>query len=148
MFTFFLMMMVASAGSLVGYRIITGKNLINLADFGIGGQAGTSSTVVAARAAPTTGPSTPIPAPKPTAAPTPTRAAEASKIMLVGNTDGQGVYLRRTPRLDDKLQAWADRTRMEVTGNPVDGDGRKWWKVRTPSGVDGYVPVEFLVDLP
>lgn len=147
-FTFFLMLMVATAGTLVGYRVITGNNLLNLAEFGIGAQASTVSVVAGARAVPTAVPSPPTPVVKPTAVPTAAPAAEANKIMLVGNTDGQGVYLRRTPRLGDKLQAWPDRTRMEVTGNQVDGDGRKWWKVKAPSGAEGFIPIEFLVNAP
>ena len=146
-FTFFLMMAVAAAGTLVGYRVITGKDLVNPADFGLGAQASAPSAVAGARAAATATPQ-PVPTARPTLSPTPTRVPDTTKVMLVGNTDGQGAYLRRTPHMEDKLQAWRDGARMEVVGDPVDGDGRKWRKVRTPDGVEGYIPQEFLVDAP
>ncbi len=147
-FTFLLMMMVATVGAMTGYRLITGKDLVNLADFGVGSQ--TNSASVVAGAPTPTAASQPNPTPKPTPSPSPVRTptTETSKMMVVGNTDGQGVYLRQTPRMEDKLQAWRDGTRMEVIGGPVEGDGRKWMRVRAPNGTEGYIPVEYVVELP
>ena len=146
-FTFLLMMTVATVGILSGYRLITGRDLVNLAEFGVGSEANISSLVAGTPTAPTTAPR-PSPTPQPTAAPTPTRMPDKTQIMVVGNTDGQGVYVRRTPRMEDKLQAFRDGTRMEVLGDSVDGEGKKWSRVRTPDGAEGYIPEQFLVTLP
>ncbi len=64
---------------------------------------------------------------------------------MVGNTDGEGVFLRRTPRMDDKIRAWIDHTPMVVVGPPVTGDGQTWQHVRAPDGTEGYVPARYLV---
>ncbi len=79
------------------------------------------------------------PAPAATAAPTPTA------ILKVGNTDGQGVYLRKTPQMSDKIRPWLDGTAMTILGPQVTGDGHNWQHVRAPDGVEGYVPAEYLV---
>lgn len=65
--------------------------------------------------------------------------------MRVGNTDGQGVYLRRTPRIDDKIRPWMDNTPMVVVGPAESGDGTNWLRVRAPDGTEGYIPAEYLV---
>jgi len=87
---------------------------------------------------------TPGTQPSPQASPAP--ASQAS--LRVGNTGGEGVYLRRTPRMDDKIRPWADNTPMEVIGPRVEGDGHMWEKVRAPDGTEGYLPAEFLVGGP
>jgi len=147
-FTFFLMMMVTAVGMAVGYRVITGRDLVNLAEFGLGGQASSSSVVAEAQVAPKAATLPPTPVPSPSPSPSPMPVPDVTKIMMVGNTGGQGVYLRQTPQMADKLQAWPDRTRMEVVGGPVDGEGQKWMKVRAPNGTEGYIPAEFLVAAP
>lgn len=65
--------------------------------------------------------------------------------MRVGNTDGQGVYLRRTPRMDDTIRPWVDGTPMVVLGPPETGEGHSWLRVRAPDGTEGYIPVQYLV---
>jgi hypothetical protein len=69
-------------------------------------------------------------------------------LVWVGNTDGEGVYVRRTPALDDRTSAYPDNTVLLTTGPDVVGDGHTWHQVRTPDGVDGYVPVEYTVTAP
>ncbi len=146
-FTLFLMMAVASVGFLGGYRLITGESLVSPERLGL-----------LARADPLPRPSpSAAPVPQPTARPAPepipvpptaTPLPERPQIMVVGNTDGLGVYVRRTPNMADRLRAWPDRTRMEITGQTVGSDGRRWMKVRTPDGAEGYVPEQYLVDAP
>jgi hypothetical protein len=58
----------------------------------------------------------------------------------VANTDGQGVYVRKTPAMGDRLRAYPDRTELTIIGDDVDGDGQHWKHVRTPDGLEGYVP--------
>lgn len=142
------MISVAVVGALAGYRMITGRDLVSLTDLGVTRSetppAVRATPVVAA--APTTVPTaTPPPAPTPT--PTATPEPEMPEIMAVGNTDGVGAFLRRTPRMDDRIKAWVDGTRMEILGPTVDGDGHKWKKVRAPDGVEGYIPESFLVEV-
>ncbi len=146
-FAFFLMMTVAVGGTAVGYRLITGRDLINLADLGLVPQArsvvsasdpNSSRPVVVAN-----------PTPSPTVPPaTPSPAPDTPQTMIVGNTDGQGVYLRRTPRMEDRVRAWRDGTKMEILGRLTESEGHKWWKVRAPDGAEGYVPAEYLTDMP
>lgn len=147
-FVFFVMMMVSFGGMLGGYRAITGKDLVSLSDFGVG------QRTVSAASQPTV--ERPMPTPQPTAIPQPTLAVqppaapvpspqpETPKVMAVSNTGGQGVYLRRTPRLTDRVRAWMEGTRVEVSGEPTDGDGVQWLKVKTPDGVEGFIPGQFL----
>jgi hypothetical protein len=100
---------------------------------------------------PTSVPTAPRPAasvaPSPSAAPaTPTAviAANASTVW-VGNTDGQGVYVRKTPVMADRLKAYPDGTALTIIGDDVNGDGQLWKHVRTPDGVEGYVPSIYTV---
>ena len=79
------------------------------------------------------------------AAPTATSTAKA---FIVGKTDGEGVYLRRTPRLSDKDTAYVDGTRLVVIGEDVTAEGELWHHVRTPDGKIGYVPAKYTVDPP
>ncbi len=80
----------------------------------------------------------------PTTSPTP----QAVRAYVVGNTDGVGVWLRRTPRMNDYLLSWVDGTRMEVVGPDVQAEGRLWRHVRDPRGNVGYVPAEWLIPAP
>src|ERR1700694_3519301 len=63
--------------------------------------------------------------------------------VTVGNTEGQGVYLRRTPHDQDKLKAWPDGTVLVVVAQDVESEGQTWKHVRDPDGTVGYVPAEF-----
>ena len=91
-----------------------------------------------------------IDAPTPTT-PTATAADNAlpsltlPALLVVGNTDGMGVFLRRTPKLDDKVKPWRDGTPMVVLGGQQEGDGQLWWHVRAPDGSEGFVPAQYLV---
>ena len=77
------------------------------------------------------------------AAPEPTSASP--RPAWVANTDGEGVYLRRTPSMWDTLRAYPDGTQLQVTGTFADTDGSRWYEVRTPDGTDGYVPAAYVV---
>ena len=66
--------------------------------------------------------------------------------LKVGNTDGEGVYIRRTPRMDDRIRPWRDGTPMVVIGPVVVGDGQTWNHVRAPDGTEGYIPAQYLVN--
>lgn len=81
------------------------------------------------------------------ATPVPTVIGQPSPepVLRVGNTDGIGVYLRRTPRMDDRIRPWQDGTPMVVVGPRVSGEGRDWEHVRAPDGTVGYLPAEYLV---
>lgn len=76
--------------------------------------------------------------------PTPTPATSR---FVVGNTNGDGVSLRRSPKLDDRWLAWQDGTVMEVVGPEVSGDGLTWRHVRDPRGNTGYIPSQYLIPL-
>lgn len=81
----------------------------------------------------------------PAATPTPTASARPVQWYAVGNTGGDGVYIRRTPRALDRIMAWPDGTAMESLLGDVETEGRLWRKVRDPRGNEGWVPAEYLV---
>ena len=67
----------------------------------------------------------------------------AAGVVYVGNTGGIGVFLRRTPQAADRLKAYPDNTRLVIIGPDVGAEGRTWRHVRTPDGVEGYVPAQY-----
>jgi S1-C subfamily serine protease len=66
----------------------------------------------------------------------------------VAHSDGQGVYLRRSPNLEDRLNAWPDGTALDVLGDAVQADGFDWLPVRAPDGQNGYVPTTYMDSAP
>jgi hypothetical protein len=87
-----------------------------------------------------------VASPSPVAKPTATTAtAAAIEKVWVGNTDGEGVFVRKTPVMAVRVRAYPDKSLLTIVGEDVDGDGQKWHHVRTPDGVDGYVPVQYTV---
>jgi hypothetical protein len=86
----------------------------------------------------------------PSAAP-PTEAATepaSSQTVYVGNTDGEGVFLRNTPAMADQIRAYADGTQLAIIGPDVEGEGMQWHHVRAPDGTEGYVPAMYTVATP
>ncbi len=117
---------------------------------GLTGSAPTSEPTVAptivptvARAAPSAVPS---PSPSPPPRPTATTVVANATTVWVGNTDGQGVFVRKTPVMADRVRAYPDGTALTVVGDDVDGDGQHWKHVKTPDGLEGYVPSIYTVD--
>jgi hypothetical protein len=95
-------------------------------------------------------PTAPTPAPVPTqiapgvptsAAP---RAPSAPTVLVVGNTQGIGVYIRPTPSMAGQIKAWPDGTRMTVIGPDQQAEGMTWKNVRDPDGNVGWVPAQYL----
>lgn len=101
------------------------------------------------------------PTPSPTVPPAPTRSSQPSvsvapgpdakpvttrRVLRVANTGGIGVFLRSSPRQDDRLQAWPDDTEMLHLGQEVESDGRRWVHVQAPDGVMGWIPAQFLAE--
>jgi hypothetical protein len=68
-------------------------------------------------------------------------AAPASITLWVGETDGGGVYLRNSPHEGDRAEVLPDGTPLLVTGDEEEGDGQRWYPVRTADGASGYVQV-------
>ncbi len=98
---------------------------------------------------PTTAPATPVPGPQggtPTTVPSPSVLPTPSPLPVahVGNTGGDGVYLRHTPHLNDRWIAWPDNTPLMLMGNEADGDGQHWLQVRDPKGDVGWVPAQYV----
>ena len=75
-------------------------------------------------------------------------AGATGRVLVVGNTGGAGVYLRRTPRLDDRDTAYRDGTRLEQIGDDITADGITWHHVRAPDGKTGWVPAQYTVESP
>ncbi len=83
----------------------------------------------------------PTATPDPTISPTPQPSPQA---FTVGNTDGQGVYLRRSP-LGERIRAWPDGTVMIAIGGDQIVDGKTWRNVKDPDGNDGWALADYLV---
>ncbi|MBV9355004.1 MAG: hypothetical protein JO023_05700 [Chloroflexi bacterium] len=101
----------------------------------------------------------PSPQPSVSAAATPTAATSAqpaeataepasAQTVYVGNTDGEGVFLRNSPAMADQIRAYADGTALTIVGPDVDGEGMQWHHVRAPDGTEGYVPAQYTVSSP
>jgi hypothetical protein len=88
----------------------------------------------------------------PTVAPTPAGPAPlstpTSRVVVVANTDHEGVYIRRTPAMADRVRAYADGTALRTIGPDVQGEGITWRHVAAPDGLEGYVPAQYVVDKP
>ena len=90
----------------------------------------------------------PVPVgPAPTAVPT-----AAPRVVVVGNTGGLGVALRRSPRWADRVPgvAWRDRTALAVLEEGIPGDdgaggSAPWVRVRDPAGREGFVPARYVL---
>ena len=78
-------------------------------------------------------------------APTSSSPGPTLPVRKVGNTGGLGVYLRRTPRLNDRSHAWKENARMILLGEEAEAEGLHWLKVRDPAGNEGWVPQKYLV---
>ena len=86
----------------------------------------------------------PTPAPVLMAAPSATPGVHPQSVW-VADTDGQGVYVRQTPDMADKLRAYPEGTELFVTGPQVEQNGQRWQSVRAPDGTEGFVPAEYVV---
>jgi hypothetical protein len=78
---------------------------------------------------------------------TATAPANAARTFVVANTGGEGVYLRRTPRLADRDTAYVEGTQLVTIGADEQGEGQSWHHVRTPDGKTGYVPAQYTVEV-
>ncbi len=70
-----------------------------------------------------------------------------ARTFVVANTGGEGVYLRRTPRLADRDTAYVEGTQLVAIGADEQGEGQSWHHVRTPDGKTGYVPVQYATEI-
>ena len=57
--------------------------------------------------------------------------------MLVANTDGLGVYIRRTPNPNDKINVTKMESKMEVIGQAVESAGQSGTKFAPPTVLKG-----------
>lgn len=90
---------------------------------------------------------TPTTGRQPALVPTATLMASSTvtdKTVRVANTDGVGVYIRRTPTLGDRIKAYPDRTELRVIGPDVNAENVLWVHVSADDGVEGYVPAQYL----
>jgi hypothetical protein len=83
----------------------------------------------------------------PTATPMP---SDRPRLLVVANTGGDGVYLRREPTRDrsreNLLKLWPDGTVLVPTGEVTRNDDWDWYSVRDPGGNVGWVPKQFVRD--
>ena len=86
----------------------------------------------------------PVAIQSPVATPT-SSAARSGDRLVVGNTDGEGVFLRRTPSMEDRLEPYDDGTRVEAVGPEVESEGRRWRLVKVEDGAVGWIPSQYLI---
>jgi hypothetical protein len=106
--------------------------------------AAAASTAGAAPAAPAAAVPPAAPAASAPAAETPPRPPPLPSVLYVGNSDGQGVYLRSQPRdgNDTRIFAWLDGTAMTPLETTTVQEARGpavWVYVRDPRGQTGWV---------
>ena len=80
--------------------------------------------------------------------PTAPAATANLSVYIVANNGGEGVYLRRTPNLDDRDTAYPDGTRLTAIGGDVTAGGLVWRHVRAPDGKTGWVPAKYTNSAP
>ncbi|MBI2865706.1 MAG: hypothetical protein HYX94_14250 [Chloroflexi bacterium] len=102
--------------------------------------AGSGETGVAV---PTQGGRAPAPSNSPKAPPTP-NGTTAPRAVVVANTGGEGVSIRRTTSDADKIKPWPDGALMLVIGDERQVEGRAWQNVQDPDGNIGSIPTEYL----
>ena len=92
--------------------------------------------------------------PQPTSTGLPVPAARATPLavptstpvpMVVGKTNGDGIWLRATAPTGDKLKAWPDGTNLIVVGPDQSAGGQIWKKVQDPDGTIGWVAGAYLI---
>src|SRR6266700_1011451 len=102
---------------------------------GLTGSAPTSEPTAAPTIVPTVAraaaSAVPSPSPPPPPRPTATTVVASANTVWVGNTAGQGVFVRNTPAMADRVRASPDATPLTVVGDDVDGDGQHWKQVKT-----------------
>ena len=106
-----------------------------------------TATVMPPTATPTNPPATATATEVPPAA-TPTQVPPTPTVVanwVVGNTRGDGVFIRETPDMDDKIKPWPDGTEMVVVGPDVNAEDRLWKNVRDPDGNAGFIPADYLL---
>jgi hypothetical protein len=83
--------------------------------------------------------------PSPTAAApaTATPAVVTTTMVWVANTEGGGVFLRNSPHDGDRAGVLPEGTQLTVTGEELEGDGQRWYPVKTADSTEGYVPIPY-----
>jgi hypothetical protein len=66
------------------------------------------------------------------------------RIYVVANTNGYGVYPRRTPSAGDRMTpAYEEGTQLKTIGDDVVVSGTTWRHVLGPDGREGYVAAQY-----
>ncbi|MGE3271773.1 MAG: hypothetical protein AB7P40_23675, partial [Chloroflexota bacterium] len=87
------------------------------------------------------------PAPAPTSAiPAVLADQPASATLVVTNVGQDGLTLRRSPGVGEKIRVWNGGTEMADLGDTAEHSGRTWRKVRDPQGNVGWAAADFLAD--
>jgi serine/threonine-protein kinase len=71
-------------------------------------------------------------------------SGEQPTFVVVANTGGSGVYVRRTAEGGERVRAWPDTTRFQLRGEERDVNGQKWVAVTDPAGNQGWVPAQYV----
>jgi len=86
-----------------------------------------------------------LPVGTPVVTPQPAGIAPGALVIVQG-TGGAGLNLRQQPTTYAKVVGSArEGTVLTVLEGPQDADGYTWWKVRTPSGTEGWGVSKYLV---
>lgn len=100
----------------------------------------TEPIVVEEADTPTAVPAEPTPIDTETPAPTPTDSVPTAIV-----SSGVGVWLRAAPSLEGEQLEWLlEGTVLQLLDGSVEGDTFNWQEVRAPSGVIGWVAIDFI----
>ena len=89
----------------------------------------------------------PLPTATPRPPPTPSRTP-APTALYVANTGREGAVLRSAPIAGTRVTGLPEGTRVTPQGEEEVVEGRRWLRVREPSGQVGWVAGELLVATP
>ena len=62
-----------------------------------------------------------------------------SVVWVTPSDDQSPVYLYNSPHEGDRAFLLAAGTHLDVESDEVEGDGQRWYVVRTPDDVEGYI---------
>jgi hypothetical protein len=113
--------------------------LVRLTDGAAGWVTASGISLVDDAIAPTT---TPRPSPPPSSQPRPSATPTPRPIVITGS--GQGLFLRAQPGTGTIIRAYPDGTVVTPLGESLQLDGRRWLKVRTLDGEEGWMAAEYL----
>jgi hypothetical protein len=71
--------------------------------------------------------------------------ADSTTKLLVTNVGTDGLSLRRSPGVGQRIKVWPDGSALTDLGETAEQSGKTWRRVRDPEGNEGWAAADFLV---